>query len=1212
MFCKRQCIAAVVGIFVFLASAHVLVAQLDQGTITGVVQDQSGAVIANATVTLTNPDLGQVLNAVSDGAGVYVFSPVKIGNYQVSASAPGFETTTQTNLHLNIQQRLNVVLTLRPGAANETVTVTAEVPLMQTQDSSVGQTMNTEAINSVPLNGRNWVYIAQLAAGTAPPEGSRGAGKGDFNANGQRAEENNFILDGVDNNANVVDFYNGASFVVNPPPDALAEFKVQTSNYSAEFGHSAGAVINASIKSGSNSLHGSLWEYVRNTAFDIHSWNDPKDQPVPVYHDNIFGATLGGPVIKNKLFLFADTQANRIVYNSTSTFNVPTANERLGDFSELLNRGLLGADPIQLYYQDPTGANAPVPITNNCLVAAGTCASAGAHGLTLNQAALKILSLYPLPNTGNGSLQNNYHAVYPVTDNTFQYDIRADWTISAKDTTYSRYSFYNEVGTNAPPLGNILDGGGFGDGKQKNLGANFMWSETHVFTPMLTNEARFGFNYLHTGFQQPNATNLDFAGQQGFGGIPTGPLNGGLPNVSFSGSAAPHNFGAPTWAATDEHQNVYQIIDNVTKIAGNHALKAGVTYQNIRFSTLQPQEPRGTYTYSGASTSTPGISNTGYGVADFLLDMQNSAQLSNAVTDGDQRANLGLYFQDDWRFQRNLTVNLGLRWEYFEPYKEVGGGQASFYFTSKPTLDTTTGRGSVKGNYVIPSQAKSRASAIIDKYGFDQALAADGMNIVYDSNPRLQTTQRFNFGPRLGVAWTPDPKSAVRAGFGLFYGGLESLGYWGNLGENYPFQFTGSFPAPSCSANYCPTDGINIANGFSTIVANGFASVVTGLNLRGTDAGAKTSYTENWNLSLERSITNDMVGTMSYVGNTARHLVINIDPNAALALVNPSRNTQSLHPMPDYGGSGYTGFGGMSNYHALQTKLEKRMSHGYNLLATYTWGKALDNAVTPLGSTGDGNFRQTNLIPFGKDYSNASFDVRHRLTFNALYELPFGRGRAYLNHNAIVDAVAGGWSANATFMAQTGQHFTVWPSGVSTAGGFENGPFAYQVKDEFAEGGSGSNCASKVKTRDHWYNPCSYSNPWDAGDVKLSDGSGNSHYIPKDAADAADVSAKYGNKTPVYVQDSGLVMGYAGGRRDIAVGPGYERVNMSVFKDFTIYHEQKLSFRTDIFNLFNTPTWGQPANMNTSDTGGQITGPRSIQNNSPDARFFQLSLKYAF
>src|ERR1035437_10126820 len=326
MFCKRQCIAAVVGIFVFLASAHVLVAQLDQGTITGVVQDQSGAVIANATVTLTNPDLGQVLNAVSDGAGVYVFSPVKIGNYQVSASAPGFETTTQTNLHLNIQQRLNVVLTLRPGAANETVTVTTEVPLMQTQDSSVGQTMNTEAINSVPLNGRNWVYIAQLAAGTAPPEGSRGAGKGDFNANGQRAEENNFILDGVDNNANVVDFYNGASFVVNPPPDALAEFKVQTSNYSAEFGHSAGAVINASIKSGSNSLHGSLWEYVRNTAFDIHSWNDPKDQPVPVYHDNIFGATLGGPVIKNKLFLFADTQANRIVYNSTSTFNVPTAN----------------------------------------------------------------------------------------------------------------------------------------------------------------------------------------------------------------------------------------------------------------------------------------------------------------------------------------------------------------------------------------------------------------------------------------------------------------------------------------------------------------------------------------------------------------------------------------------------------------------------------------------------------------------------------------------------------------------------------------------------------------------------------------------------------------------------------------------------------------------------------------------------------------------
>src|SRR5215469_13654754 len=334
MMLKRPWSIALLAVLAMVVCNPNAFGQADQGTITGVVQDPTGAVIGNANVTLTNLDTGQVLKARADGGGVYVFSPIKIGRYSVTGSAQGFETTTQANLHLSIQQRLNVVITLKPGATSETVTVTTEAPLMQTQESSVGQTIDTQTISSVPLSGRNWVFIAQLSAGTAVSDGSRGGGKGDFEANGQRAEENNFILDGVDNNANVVDFYNGASFVAQPPPDALAEFKVQTSDYSAEFGHAAGAVINASLKSGTNQLHGSAWEYVRNTAFDTYSWNDNRTQPVPGYHENQFGATLGGPVIKNKIFLFGDAQANRIVFNETGTYSVPTALERTGDFAE--------------------------------------------------------------------------------------------------------------------------------------------------------------------------------------------------------------------------------------------------------------------------------------------------------------------------------------------------------------------------------------------------------------------------------------------------------------------------------------------------------------------------------------------------------------------------------------------------------------------------------------------------------------------------------------------------------------------------------------------------------------------------------------------------------------------------------------------------------------------------------------------------------------
>src|SRR5271168_4360182 len=271
-------------------------AQTDQGAITGVVQDSSGAVIPDAQVTVTSVDTGLVLQTTTNSSGVFVFSPLKIGNYAVSASSKGFQTVSRENLHLDIQQRLNLNFMLPAGAVTETVRVDTEAPVLQTQDAAVGQVISTKEINDTPLNGRNWVYIAQLTSGVAPPFGNtRGSGSGDFVANGQRAEQNNFILDGVDNNTNLVDFLNGSSYIIRPPPDALSEFSLQTSNFSAEFGHSAGAVLSASIKSGTNQIHGDLWEYFRNTNLDAINWNAGPDAMVPPYHQNQFGATLGLP-----------------------------------------------------------------------------------------------------------------------------------------------------------------------------------------------------------------------------------------------------------------------------------------------------------------------------------------------------------------------------------------------------------------------------------------------------------------------------------------------------------------------------------------------------------------------------------------------------------------------------------------------------------------------------------------------------------------------------------------------------------------------------------------------------------------------------------------------------------------------------------------------------------------------------------------------------
>jgi outer membrane receptor protein involved in Fe transport len=1145
-------------------------AQVDQGTITGIVQDSTGAIVPGADIILTDTDTGLVLKGRADTNGIYTFSPIKIGNYTVSASAKGFETTTQENVHLDVQQRLNVNLTLKPGSVSETVTVTAAPPLMQTQESSVGQVMSAQTINNVPLNGRNWVYITQLSTGVDPPEGSRGGGTGDFNANGQRAEENNFILDGVDNNSNVVDFVNGASFVVEPPPDALAEFKVQTSDYSAEFGHSAGAVLNASIKAGTNEIHGDLWEYVRNTNLDERNFNA---LTVPAYHENQFGATLGFPILKNKVFFFGDVQANRIIFGNTQTETVPTPLMRTGNFSELLNTSLTGAaQPITLY-EPNSGGTTPLTCNGQQNV---FCSS------QIDTVAQNILNLYPMPNANGGKTYNNYIVNTNDLSDTWQWDARMDWNISSKDQIFARHSYYHEPGYDPPPLGTTLDGGGFGnDGNILNLGQNFVASETHEFTPTLSNEFRFGFNYLHDGYLQPNA-NTDFAPTLGLGGIPYGagfPENGGLPNVSIGGISS---FGSTTFFVTNEHENVFQILDNVTKIKGNHSLKFGVDFQSVRFATLQPPYPRGTYSFDGLYTSNLGASFTGYGVADFLADQNNYAQLSNEFINGDADWYRAAYVQDDWRMTQRLTVNLGLRYDYYQPYKDVGGYQASYYVTG------ATGPGFGAAVYQIPNQQQNFPLTS----AFTSLLTKDNIALEYVSNQGLTNAQKLNFAPRIGVNFAVDPKTVVRAGYGIFYAGLESTGYYPNLGENYPFQFTDTFNAPNCTATSCPSisnsayGGVSLENGFSNALSAGLANYISTPALRGEDHNRDTPYTMDWNLSVERAIGPNMAATISYVADTSRHLAVFPDPNNPDALVNSADSSQPYRPFPDFGGTAYTNYAGESSYNSLQAKFQKRMANGMNFLATYTYAHSLDDAPTPLGSTGDGGYRNTNLLPIRYDYSNSPWDTRQRFTFNGYYDLPFGKGRKYLNTGGVVNEVVGQWSGNLSFYAQTGNPFTVYQNNTTASGGSARAirianPFSTRLTPNATN--PGVTCATKTRTLTYWMNPCAYDNP-----------------LPGDAI-----------PTGTLITSTTQVLQYLGGVRNDTYGPGYERINVSMFKDFPTWREEYLEFRADIFNLLNTPAYGEP-NGNINSNGGLISSPRFFQNFTPDARFFQLSLKYQY
>ncbi len=1170
-------------------------AQVDQGAITGLVQDPTGAVIPNADVKLTNIDTGLTLQTQTDSSGNYVFSPIKIGNYKVAVSAPGFSTTTQENIQLHVQDRIAVNVALKTGESNTSITVTEAPPLLQTEEGSTGQVIESKTINNTPLNGRNWVFIAQLTAGVAPANGARGQGKGDFNANGQRAEQNNYIMDGVDNNVNVVDFFNGASYVVRPPPDALAEFKVQTGSYSSEFGHSAGAVVNASIKSGTNNIHGSMWEYIRNDAFDVREFFQGTS-PIAKYRQNQFGATLGFPIYKNKLFFFGDFEANRIIFGKTNSgLTVPTAKFRTGDFSELLNPALVNGNTIQLYRPNPT-ANGTTAIAGNRL---------DQSGITLSPAALKILSLFPNPNTGvAGQTYNNFTNQTNVQDNTFQWDTRVDWNASAKDQVFARFSYNNEPQGYPPPLGNVLDGGGFGQtGQTKSLGESFAGSETHVFSPSMTNEFRFGYNYGHFAGLNVNANNPTLASSLGLGGIPYAANNGGLPSFSVSGISG---FGSPTFYATNEYQNVYQILDNVTKVVSNHTLKAGVSFQRLRFSTSQPTQPRGSYTFNGTYTSgatgSTRLPNTGFGVADFLTNNMNSAAISNVFTSDDVRWIRAGYAQDDWKATQRLTINYGVRYEYTQPYYERHDNQAAFIPTSGPTAGAST------GNYLIPISKQSVPLAP----AFTRLLALDKITIQYSNNRSLVQSQKTNFAPRVGFAFKATDKAVVHGGYGIFFGGLESTGYYPNLGENYPFEIDSGFAAGSCTpGGSCVNNGFTLETGFSNAIAAGLQNAIQQPTLRGSQAQARTPYSQQYNLTVEYGITNSTVASIGYVGSVARHLQSFPNPNGQVALapngysgyVNTTGDkVNPLQPFPHFGGFSFTAYDASSNYNSFQAKVERRAVKGLSYLATYTFAHSLDNAPTPLGSTGDGGYRSLNILGLSADYGNTPFDVRQRFTINGNWELPFGRGRAYLNNdNRLVDALIGGWSTSMVFRAQTGQPITIGTNNINSPSG--SGVNAIRIGDPYAAGGTanasnpGITCATKTRTVQHWFNPCAFANP-KASDItyttaKYADSKSGGDFIPNTVSGQA-------------------ARAYVGSPRGQIYGPGYERVDASLFKAFHTFREQTLTFRTDAFNILNTPGYGNPSNAGISSNGGQITGLRTFQSNTPDSRFFQFSLKYAY
>ncbi|HET6218469.1 MAG TPA: TonB-dependent receptor [Acidobacteriaceae bacterium] len=1198
------------ALFLLLMQTQYVFGQVDEGAITGTVQDPTGAVIPNAQVTLLNTDQGITLSGTTNGGGVYTFSPVRIGHYSLSVASPGFTTTHQQNLQVTVGQQLQVNVQLKPGAASQTVEVNTTPPELQTSESSVGQTVTSQTINNLPLNGRNFTFLAQLGAGVNTPQAdTRGnAASGAFTANGLTPAQNNYLLDGIDNNSNAVDFLNGTNYIVLPPLDAIQEFKVQTADFSAELGRSAGAVLNATVKSGTNSIHGAAWEFFRNDKLDAADWfEDNQGITKGELRQNQFGAAVGGPIIKNKIFYFGDYEGlRRVQGNTQSGVSVPTAAERSSGYTNLqdivsgtprpdalgreITPGVVldpattravaaGAiDPLSgfanhsnsiVYVRDPFSSVCG-PATQNFTLAACPDINILPAG-RLDPNAIKLLNLYPNPTSGG--VTSNFASSPALFEHRNAFDVRVDFDITQKDQIFTRFSWVDDPQFIPGPFGGVADGGAFQDGDQSAKSYQSASAWTHVFSPTLINVARVGVNHLLTSRYGPVGSQLGIPAQYGIQGIPQVAENGGLPQISISGL---QTLGSNAYLPSDEVSDTLQVTDDFTKIYGQHSFKMGIEFQNVKFSTLQPAYSHGEFGYNSNSgtvsfTDIPSVGGGATGRAQFLLVPEASTvqgvdyvggadqvQASNINKTYDEKKYFAAYFQDDWKITPKLTLNLGLRYDWFGPLLETNGGQANFIpgpnpFSGPAFLLPATG----KDNRQLSSTANNPS---LNGHGFLDLLAKDGIALEETNKygQGLTQTQKTNFAPRIGFAYQASDKLVARAGFGLFYNSFDNQGYGPNIGENYPFVFNFNYqqqnlgipsvtpisagsPWAGCSTAG-PGQTATLSSGFSCIGFSPLDVNAQSLALQGLQFNYQTPTTISSNLSVQYSLTHTLSAQVAYVYTRANHLQVGIGANNVTQILPAGANTNTAVPFPDFGhGSSYNTTIGTSNYNAIQTRLEQQYGNGLQFLATYTWSKTLGDAQDLLNGGSLKGYRAPEVPGYGPeyDYGLIDYDIRNVFHLSGGYELPFGTGKKYFgNTSKAENLVVGGWSVNVISGLQGGQPVT-FNCPTSTTSGTN----CYDVKVPGQSQKLGFHTDGNGKQ--NWIgNPAAFQQP-----------------CPLDAAPTT------GCLTNVPI---------LGGSQGTLSGPGLAKFDFSAFKAIPINERFSMQFRAEFFNILNHPTFNAP------------------------------------
>lgn len=863
-------------------------AQVDSAAISGFVKDPSGAVLTGASVQVQNAATGFSLTLITNSRGLYAAPNLKVGTYLLSASAAGFQTVTKNNIELRVQDHLNLDFDLPIGTAQQVVSVDSGASPIETATTSLSESFGSQRIVNLPLNGRNYIQLATLTPGTSPSV--RTSERNTFVSNGARPIQNSYLLDGIDNKNKIVGFDNSTAQSVEPVVDAIAEFKVDTSTFSAEFGQAAGAVVNATIKSGTNSFHGSVFEFLRNSHLDATPYFQPAGDGKPQFIQNQFGATLGGPIIKNRTFFFFAWQSSREVNAAPQLAIVPTLKQRAGIFSSAIyNPATTAPNPSGSGYVRSQYLNNTIP--------AGQ----------LDPVALKLLALYPLPNlTGN----YNYFSNQKESIDNDQYIGRIDHRFSDRDNMFGRY--VTSANTNVLPA--TLPPPASNPSIVTPEAHTFAWGETHIFTPTLINEVRVGYQETR---EQQNIQGSRLFDQYGIKGAPDVSNVLGLPTFAISGlttlgTTGPGNLPTPATGSgnlpIDKQGRVIQVDDTLSHVHGRHTLKYGFDFQQVTLYANVTLNARPAYTFSGVYTQNPqNRSGSGSAFADFLLGETATATVST-TSDSESRQRIYQGFlQDDWTVTGRLTINAGIRYELPLP----------FYETSNHYSNLILEPGAYYGQILDASNAS----------------AAGYRNSFVDPN-------WHNIAPRLGLAYRLSSRTVVRAAAGIFYGRDENVPVARRPTNNPPYFIQTTYTSDQIDPN------ILVSQGFPSNALN--PATVKYPSVNSYLKHSPTPYVQQWSLNLQHELGAGFVAQASYVGSSAHDLYY---PNQIDTPTPGAGSVQARRPFNTYSAIYEYGPYVSSNYNSLQAELKRRFNNGTSFQASYTYGHSIDNGPSQTDNT---------------------------------------------------------------------------------------------------------------------------------------------------------------------------------------------------------------------------------------------------------------------